>query len=103
MAAPITARVRPSTGMFLSVSPYLRVERTSMFMAVRLDVEAEVDHIAVAHHILLPLQACDAALTRRGKRAGLDQVVIGGHLGTNEAALNVAVDGPGRLWGARAA
>src|SRR5215813_13969573 len=66
-----------------------------------LHVEAELDHVAVLHDVVLALDAGLARGARRRYRPGRDQVVVGDDLGLDEAALEVAVDHAGRLRGGR--
>src|SRR5438105_468230 len=67
-----------------------------------LHVEAEFDDVAVAHDVVLALDADLADCAGRGQRTGRDQVVVGDDLGLDEAALEVGVDDPRRLRGGRA-
>src|SRR5690348_17624263 len=66
------------------------------------DVEAEFDDVAVAHDVVLALDAGLARGPGGGQRAGRDQVLVGDHLGLDEAALEVAVDDAGCLRRRRA-
>src|SRR5690554_6552626 len=80
-----------------------------------LDVEAELDHVAVAHDVVLALHAGLAGGAHRRNRASLDEVLEADDLGLDELFLEVRVDdarglrsrpplldGPGsRLLGAR--
>src|SRR5690349_23055433 len=61
------------------------------------DVEAEFDDVAVAHDVVLALDAGLARGPGGGQRAGRDQVVVGDYLGLDKAALEVGVDDAGRL------
>src|SRR5438045_2588594 len=56
------------------------------------DVEAEVDHIAVAHDIVLALEAQLARLLGALLAAVRDEVVVRRDLGADEAALEVGMD-----------
>ena len=57
------------------------------------DVEAEVGHVAVLHHVLLAFQAEQAGVAAGGHGLQADQVVAVDDLGADEAALDVGVDG----------
>src|SRR4051794_35338041 len=63
-----------------------------------LDVEAELDHVAVGHDVVLAFHPHLAGGTRGSHRAGRHQVVVGDDLGLDEAALEVRMDHTGRLW-----
>src|SRR5687767_3364069 len=65
------------------------------------DVEAEVDDIAFAHDVVFAFEAGEALLAGGGVGAGADEVVVAHDFGADEAALDVGVDGPGGLRGAR--
>src|SRR5919202_4189037 len=67
------------------------------------DVEAEVDDVALLHHVVLAFEPEQPLLARRGVRAGAHEGVVGDDLGAYEAALDVRVDDAGGLRGARAA
>src|SRR5258708_13430239 len=66
------------------------------------DVDPEVDHVAIAHHVLLALEAQFACLLGALLAAVRDEVVVGGDLGADEAALEIGVDHPGSLRRGRA-
>src|SRR5687768_9784315 len=68
----------------------------------RSDVEAEIDHVAVLHDVVLSFRSEARALAGRREAAGGDQIVERGHLGPDEAALEVGVDGARGAGGARA-
>src|SRR5271166_5099490 len=55
-------------------------------------VEAELDHVAIAHHVFLALDPGLAGGPGRGDRPGRHQVVEGDDLGLDEPALEVGVD-----------
>src|SRR5207249_721305 len=57
---------------------------------------ADVEDVAVVHHVVLPLQAKLAGLSRAMLAARRDEVVVVHHLGAHEAALQVGVDAPRR-------
>src|SRR5687767_13105098 len=61
-----------------------------------LDVEAEVDHVAVAHDVLLALQPERPLLAAGGQRPRGHEVVEGHHLRADEPPLDVGVDGARR-------
>src|SRR5690606_35028233 len=62
-----------------------------------LHVEAEVDHIPIFHHVILALHA-EEPLVPKGRLGALAHPVLpGGHLGADEATLEIAVDHAGRL------
>src|SRR5437588_7038487 len=65
--------------------------------AVRLDVETDIQHVAVADDVRLALQALLPAPGGLGVRAGVDQVLPVDHLTADEAAGDVRVDRPGSL------
>src|SRR5262245_19001192 len=56
-----------------------------------------MDHVSVLHLVGLAFLAQDPGPPRFGQAAGFDQVLVAHDLGPYEAALNVAVDLPGRL------
>src|SRR5258706_1140868 len=66
------------------------------------DVEAEVDHVAIAHHVVLALEAQFACLLGALLAAVRDEVVVAGDLGADEAALEIGVDHPPALRRGRA-
>src|SRR6476619_4560861 len=68
-----------------------------------LNVEEEVDDVAVLDHVRLAFAAERAVLLRLGHRSGGDQVVIPDDFSPNEAALDICVDRAGRLDGSFAA
>src|SRR5690606_7961278 len=57
-----------------------------------LHVEAEMHHVAVAHDVVLAFQPHFSLLLRARLAAVGDEVLVGDRLGTDEAALEVAVD-----------
>src|SRR5215213_2374484 len=57
-----------------------------------LDVESELHHVAVPHHVILALDAGLAGGTRGGHRAGPDQLVVRDDLGLDEPSLEVRVN-----------
>src|ERR1700722_20753555 len=61
--------------------------------------EAELDDVAVAHHVVLALNARLARGPRRGDRASRHEVIEGHDLGLDEAALKIGVDDAGGLGG----
>ena len=61
------------------------------------DIEAEVDHVAVLHHIVLALAAQQPLLLGGGHGAAGDHLGEVDGLGTDEAALDVGVDLAGGL------
>ena len=63
------------------------------------DVEAELHHVAVGHHVVLALDAGLAGGARGGDGAGGDEVVERDDLGLDEALLEVGVDHAGGLRG----
>src|SRR5687767_15777773 len=60
-------------------------------------VEAEVDDVAVAHHVVLAFQPQLARLLRAQLALAGDEIVERGDLGADEAALEVGMDDAGRL------
>src|ERR1700761_7128790 len=64
-----------------------------------LHIEAELDHLAALHDVVLALDAGLARRAGRRYRAGRHQVVEGDDLGLDEALLEVGVDHAGRLRG----
>src|SRR5690606_9717132 len=56
------------------------------------DVEAEVDDVAFAHHVVLPLDPELPGLARTLLAAARDELLVADHLRANEAALEVRVD-----------
>src|SRR4029450_2498802 len=62
-------------------------------------VEADVEHVALADDIGPGLGAGPALGAGGVPAAGGDQVVVGDHLGPDEALLEVGVDAAGRLGG----
>src|SRR5258708_2171791 len=67
-----------------------------------LHVEAEVDHVAVAHHVVLALQAQLARFLRALLAAVRNEVIVRRDLGADEAPLEVGVDDTRGLWRGRA-
>src|SRR5215472_16619361 len=63
---------------------------------------AELHDVAVAHEVVLALDAGLAGGAGRRHRAGRHQVIERHDLRLDEAALEVAMDYAGRLWGGRA-
>ena len=63
----------------------------------KLYVEAEVDHVAVLHDIVLTLTAELPFFLGGVDAAVLHHVIVGDYLGTDETALNVGVDLTGCL------
>src|SRR6476659_5286080 len=57
-----------------------------------LDVEADVQHVAVLDDVVLALQPLPAALDYLGTRAGFDEIAPADHLATDEPARDVGVD-----------
>src|SRR5947209_7775022 len=87
-----TARSSTSCGRSFAVAvPYW----SSIFGL--LDVEAKMNHVAVAHHVLLALEAELARLLGALLPTVRDEVVVRGDLGTDEAALEVGVNHAGGL------
>src|SRR5665811_2443602 len=70
--------------------------------ALVLDVEAELDHVAVRHDVILALHAHLACGLGCAHGSCSDQVVEGNNLGLDEAALEVGMDDTGRLGRRRA-
>ena len=68
-----------------------------------LDVEAEVDDVAVGDDVLLAFEAQQALVAAVGERLELEEVLAGDDFGADEAALDVGVDGAGGLLGVGAA
>src|SRR5688572_31928856 len=62
-----------------------------------LDVETKLDHIAVAHGVVLALQAQLAGLLGALLALVGDEIVVRGYLGTDESALEIGVDHARRL------
>src|SRR4051794_31409082 len=60
--------------------------------ALALDVEAELRHVTVGHHVVLALDAHPPRGAGSGHRPGGDQVVVRDDLSLDEAALEVRVD-----------
>src|SRR3954454_14720919 len=67
--------------------------------ALALDVEAELRHVAVGHHVVLALDAHPSRGAGGGHGPGGDQVVVRDDLGLDEAALEVSVDDARSLRG----
>src|SRR5262249_223240 len=70
--------------------------------AFRLDIEAEIDDVAVGDDVLLALEAELPGLADLGFGLEREQVLDAHHLGADEAALDVRVNLPGRAVGVRA-
>src|SRR5688572_27352432 len=83
----------PSSATSCSRSPGVAVPSA----AVASDIEAEVDHVAVAHDVFLALEAQLPRLLGALLAAGGDVVVIRRDLGADEAALEIGVDHAGGL------
>ena len=64
---------------------------------LKLDVDAEQNHIIVLHHIVLPFTANFSALFGYVERATFEKSCIIDDFGANESALEVAVDFAGGL------
>ena len=58
----------------------------------RSDIEANVDDVAVAHHVVASFEPLLAALAKHGVRPGIEQLLGIGDLGTDEPARDVGVD-----------
>ena len=64
----------------------------------RLDIEPYLDHVPVPDPVLLSLEPQDALVAAGGeRRPARDEVVVGHHLGPDESAREVGVDGAGRV------
>ena len=70
---------------------------------MRLHGEPEVDDVAVLHDVVLALEPEFPGLAASGLAPEAYEVLVGDHLGADEAALDVAVDLARRLEGGRAA
>src|ERR1700682_758315 len=68
-----------------------------------LDVETEDGGVAILENVLLPFDAKFPRSASLGPAAGVDKLFPADHFGLDEAPLEVPVDGPRRLRGARAA
>src|SRR3954468_21725702 len=96
----VSRRIRPrarertssATSSEASTAPSRSNQATGL-----LDVEAELDDVAVLHHVVLALDAQLADVARLGPRAELEQLVPVHDLGLDEATLEVAVDDAGAL------
>src|SRR5947209_8557398 len=75
--------------------PGVRLPDVAGSDAARLDVEADVQDVAVLDGVGLPLQALEAATGRLCPRAAIDQVAPADHLAADEPARDVRVN-PGR-------
>src|SRR6266480_5314866 len=58
----------------------------------QLDVEADVQHVAVLDHVVLPLEALLAPPHHLRSRTRLDEVVPADHLAADEPARDIGVD-----------
>src|SRR6478735_12484587 len=76
--------------------------RSTRAIASVSDVEAELHHVTVGHHVVLALDAHPAGGLGRGHRLGRHQIGVRDHFGLDEAPLEVGVDHPGGLWRGRA-
>src|SRR4051812_18189587 len=91
----VSRRIRPrarertssATSSEASTAPSRSNQATGL-----LDVEAELDHVAVLHHVVLALDAQLADVARLRPRAELEELVPVHDLGLDEAALEVTVD-----------
>ena len=61
------------------------------------DIEAHVDDVAVAHHVVASLEPLLAALTHHRIGTGVEQLLGIGDLGADETARDVGVDARGRV------
>src|SRR5262249_5310943 len=61
------------------------------------DVEAELDHVAVLHDVVLALHAGLPSSTRSGHGPEVDEIGVPDDLGLDEATLEVGVDDAGGL------
>src|SRR5436190_19916402 len=99
----ITGSVLPSAGachwplMKSCVSTYPMSTPSAVLTMLPLDVEAKMDHVAVAHDVVLAFDPELAGLLRALLAAARDVVVIADDLGADEAALEIGVDNPRRL------
>jgi hypothetical protein len=57
-----------------------------------------VDHVAVLHHVFLAFQPPLAGVLRALLALVVHEIVVGDHLGADEALLEVGVDHAGGLW-----
>src|SRR5947208_8993933 len=57
-----------------------------------LNRKAEMDNVAVLNDVLFPFEAKLSCLLALGFASKGDEILIGNHLGTDEAALDVTVD-----------
>src|ERR1039458_5929961 len=78
------------------------IKPTPTMPRVRLDIESEVDDVAVADDVVPPLQPLASLLADGEVRPALDQLLGPDHLGTDEAAGEVGVDDAGGLHGGAA-
>src|SRR5450759_843791 len=86
-----------STGPIGPCGLPLRLQVPRARCKLRLHVEAELDHVAVGHRVVLALDPGLPASAGLGDRAALDQVGVGDDLGLDEATLEVGVDHAGSL------
>src|ERR1039457_5269194 len=62
-----------------------------------LDVETELDYVAIAHHVVLAFDADLARSAGRGHRPRGDEILVGHDFGLDEATLEIGVDHACRL------
>ena len=67
------------------------------------DVEAEIHHITVLHHVVLTLKTHESLVARRRDAAERDEIVIAHDLRADEAALKIRMNLARRLRRGRAA
>ena len=77
----------------------IATEWTAVKRAAALDVETDVDDVAVLHDVIAAFQTQGAAFTGFGPGAGGEEVVEGDDLGTDEAAGDVGVNRAGGVEG----
>src|SRR5439155_17555093 len=77
--------------------------RSSAMVKARLHGEPEVDDVAVLDDVVLALEPELPRLAAPGLAPEAHELLVGDHLGADEAALDVAVDLARRLEGGRSA
>lgn len=60
------------------------------------DIELDRHNIAVSREVLFPLKAQQSFMSGRRQRPTATKRLVGHHLGSDKALLQVAMDGPGR-------
>src|SRR5665811_1957352 len=80
-----------------NTGPHRVLQASDLRKYARSHVEAELDHVAVGHDVVLAFHAHLAGCLRRSHGPGRDEVIKGDDLSLDETPLEVGVDDAGRL------